>query len=105
MTHTEEVVCPVTTMKEIYAGLHAYFQRWVEDESADYKPKVTMQFETRLIGIAKSTITKWDAKGHLPTSFRVGPRKDRRWSRNEITHWLKFSSSPVENDSPFRNMN
>jgi predicted DNA-binding transcriptional regulator AlpA len=58
-----------------------------------------------LLGMAKSTITKWDGKGHLPTSFRVGPRKDRRWSRNEITHWLKFSSIPVDNDSPFRNMN
>ena len=50
MTHTEEVVCPVTTMKEIYAGLHAYFQRWIDHESADFKPTITMQFETRLIG-------------------------------------------------------
>lgn len=58
-----------------------------------------------LLGMAKSTITKWDYKGHLPASFRVGPRKDRRWSRNEITHWLKLSSIPVEQDSPFRNMN
>ena len=56
MTHTEEVVCPVTTMTEIYTGLSAYFKRWIEDESADYKPKVTMQFETRLIGVAPNDV-------------------------------------------------
>ena len=56
MTHTEEVVCPVTTMTEIYTGLSAYFKRWIEDESADYKPTITMQFETRLIGVAPNDV-------------------------------------------------
>ena len=56
MSHTAELLHPVTTMKEIYAGLHAYFKRWIDDESADYKPTVTMQFETRLIGVAPNDV-------------------------------------------------
>lgn len=56
MSHTAEVLCPATTMKEIYAGLYAYFQRWIEDKSADHKPTITMQFETRLIGVAPNDV-------------------------------------------------
>ena len=62
MSHTAEVLCPATTMKEIYAGLHAYFQRWIEHDSADHKTTVTMQFETRLIGVAPNDVigTFWE---------------------------------------------
>jgi excisionase family DNA binding protein len=66
---------------------------------------MSIQELSDLLGMAKSTITKWDHKGYLPASFRFGPRKDRRWSRNEIMVWLKYSSSPVKYDDPFRNMN
>lgn len=56
MSHTAELLHPTTTMSEIYAGLSAYFQRWIDHESADYKPRPTMQFETRLIGVAPNDV-------------------------------------------------
>ena len=52
---------------------------------------MSIQELSDLLGMAKTTITRWDVRGHLPASFRVGPRKDRRWSRNKITDWLKSS--------------
>lgn len=66
---------------------------------------MSIQELSDLLGLAKSTITRWDHKGHLPASFRVGPRKDRRWSRNEITDWLNASTSQAGIVSTFKNQN
>lgn len=90
MTHTEEVVCPVTTMSEIYAGLSAYFQRWIEDESADYKPKVTMQFETRLIGVAPNDVQGafWELSQQgifYAAQFIAEQQANQRWKGYYVT--------------------
>jgi hypothetical protein len=90
MSHTAEVLCPATTMKEIYAGLHAYFQRWIDDESADYKPTVTMQFETRLIGVAPNDVhgAFWELsqQGILYASqFIAEQQANERWKGYYVT--------------------
>lgn len=90
MSHTAEVLCPATTMKEIYAGLQTYFQRWIEHDSADHKTTVTMQFETRLIGVAPNDVigTFWELSQQgifYAAQFIAEQQANHRWKGYYVT--------------------
>lgn len=90
MSHTAEILCPSTSMKEIFAGLSAYFQRWIENDRADCKEKPTMQFETRLIGVTPNDVhgAYWELSQQgifYAAQFIAEEQANQRWKGYYVT--------------------
>ena len=42
---------------------------------------------SRLMGVSSPTVKRWDDKGHIPKSTRLGPK--RAWVRASIDNYLQ----------------
>jgi excisionase family DNA binding protein len=52
----------------------------------------------RVLGIHTNTVRRWSAKGILK-SYRIGPRRDRRFKREDIEGFLKGEESAARHPS------
>ena len=51
------------------------------------EPMLTTSELSRLLHVHPNTLRRWSDRGIIKT-YRVGPRGDRRFSQDEITHFL-----------------
>ncbi len=51
------------------------------------EPMLTTAEVSRLLHVHPNTLRRWSDSGIIKT-YRVGPRGDRRFSRDDITHFL-----------------
>jgi excisionase family DNA binding protein len=52
---------------------------------------LTVQQVARILNVHINTVRRWDEKGLLK-AYRIGPRGDRRFSREDIAQFLAESS-------------
>jgi excisionase family DNA binding protein len=57
---------------------------------------LTSQEVAELLHIHINTVRRWSNQGTL-RSFRIGPRGDRRFDREEITGYLHNGQAPADN--------
>lgn len=59
-----------------------------KEKATDLVPKtIRISDAAKLLGVNPMTLRRWETKGYL-TPLRIGPRKDRRYLRNEIEKLL-----------------
>lgn len=56
--------------------------------SLDSKAMLTTSEAAQLLGVHVNTVRRWNAKGILK-SYRIGPRGDRRFQRQDLDSFLK----------------
>jgi len=49
----------------------------------------------RLLNVHINTVRRWSDQGIL-NSHRIGPRRDRRFSREDVTDFLGHAPGPVD---------
>jgi excisionase family DNA binding protein len=57
---------------------------------------LTSQEVAELLHIHINTVRRWSNQGTL-RSFRIGPRGDRRFDKEQITGYLQNGQTPVDN--------
>lgn len=58
---------------------------------------LTTSEAAQLLKVASNTIRKWSERG-LISSYRIGPRGDRRFDRTEVIEYLKSHKVPVRGE-------
>lgn len=56
------------------------------------KPMLTTSEAAQLLGIHRNTLRKWANQGVI-TAYRIGPRRDRRFRREDIESFLEESEA------------
>jgi len=62
------------------------------------RPTLTPTEVARLLGVHAGTVRKWANRGLL-RSFRVGPRRDRRFLREDIVAYLSGEESQQDDEA------
>jgi len=62
----------------------------ITTEKSTKSPQNTLRISqaAKLLGVNPVTLRRWEFKGYL-TPLRIGPRKDRRYLREDIEKLLK----------------
>ena len=56
---------------------------------------LTTTMAGRLLGVHPNTIVRWANQGILPC-FRIGPRNDRRFVRDELIKYLHSQKAAIQ---------
>jgi len=78
-------------VRQILKGKRAEPGQRQQKPGLDSKVMLTTSDVAKLLGLHPNTVRRWDAEGILK-AYRIGPRGDRRFKREDVDNLLKGAS-------------